>query len=205
VTSNVLVLYYAPRTRSVRIRWLFEELGLPYELRRVPFVPPSTGGFFSQATPGGKFPVLEDGDVTLGESGAILQYVLERYGDGRLAPSVGSPQRGPFLYWLHFAESTAFPPIGTMVWHLLYKQDAEQLPSVMEDARDRARITLDVVEHALAGREHLLGDFTAADVMMGFTVAAAKLFGLLDERFPKLSRYLARLEARPAFRAATAD
>jgi glutathione S-transferase len=201
----VLILYYAPRTRAVRIRWLLLELGLPHELRRVPFAPPSVGGFFSQATPGGKFPVLEDGDVTLGESGAILEYVLERHGGGRLAPPVGSRQRGAFLYWVHFAEATAFPPIGTLVWHTLYKQDAERLPSVMDDARERARTTLAVVERALDGRDHLLGDFSAADVMMGFTLEAAKLFGLLDERFPNLGQYLPRLEARPAFRSATAD
>ena len=102
----MLTLYYAPRTRAVRVRWLLEELGVPHELRRVPFVPP-TGGFFSQATPLGKFPVLVDGDVTIFESGAIVEYVLERYGQGRLAPAAGSPLRGPFLQWLHFAEATA--------------------------------------------------------------------------------------------------
>jgi glutathione S-transferase len=201
----MLTLYYAPRTRAVRIRWLFEELGLPYALRRVDFVAPSRGGFFSQATPGGKFPVLEDGDVTLGESGAILEYVLERYGDGRLAPPIGSPLRAPFLYWLHFAEATAFPPIGTLVWHTLYKQDADRLPTVVEDARSRARTTLDVVEQGLAGRVHLLGDaFSAADVMMGFTLMAADVFGLLVDS-PNLRAYLARLQERPAFRRATAD
>lgn len=202
----MLTLYYAPRTRSVRIRWLFEELGLPYELRRVAFTPPSQGGFFSQNIPGGKFPVLEDGDVTLAESGAILQYVLELYGGGRLAPPIGAPSRAPFLYWLHFAESTAFAPIGTMVWHTLYKQDAEQLPTVMDDARNRARTTLYVVERALVGREYLLGsEFSAADVMMGFTLEAADVFRLLDDRFPNLRAYLARLRARPAFRRAVAD
>src|SRR5262249_41812120 len=111
----MIVLYYAPRTRAVRIRWLLEELGLPYELRRVPFAAPQN--VFTQATPLGKFPVIEDGDVTIGESGAILEYVLERYGDGRLAPAIGSSLRGPFLQWVHFAESTAFPPLGTIVWH----------------------------------------------------------------------------------------
>jgi len=201
----VLILYYAPRTRAVRIRWLLEELGLPHELRRVPFAPP-TGGFFSQATPLGKFPVLEDGAVTIFESGAIVEYVLERWGAGRLAPPLGAPGRGPFLQWLHFAEATAFPPLGTIVWHTLYKQDAERLPSVIEDARSRARTTLGVVERALAGKEYLLGtEFSAADIMMGFTLEAAKALGVLDATLPNLAAYLARLEARPAFRRATAD
>jgi glutathione S-transferase len=201
----VIVLYYAPRTRSLRVRWLLEELGVPYELRRVAFEPP-TGGFFSQATPGGKFPVVEDGDVVVSESGAIVEYLCERYDDGRLAPPVGSPLRPRFLQWVHFAEATAFPPIGTIVWHTLYKQDAERLPTVIEDARARARTTLGVVERALEGRAHLLGDaFSAADVMMGFTLAAATAVGVLDDAFPALRAYLGRLAARPAFVRATAD
>src|SRR5262245_16580567 len=106
----MLRLYYAPRTRAVRIRWLLEELELPYEVQRVPFVVPS-GGFFAQATPSGKVPVLEDEGVPIGESGAILEYVVERYGNGRLAPPVGSPARGLYLQWIHFAEGTASVPL----------------------------------------------------------------------------------------------
>jgi glutathione S-transferase len=114
----MITLYYAPRTRAVRIRWLLEELELPYELRRVAFVSPSSG-FFVQTTPTRKLPAIEDGDVTVGESGAIIEYVLERYGDGRLAPPVGSPARAPYLQWLHFAEGTLSVPLSTILWHLL--------------------------------------------------------------------------------------
>ena len=147
-----------------------------------------------------------DGDVAIFESGAIVEYVLERYGQSRLAPAVGSPLRGPFLQWLHFAEATAFPPLGTIVWHVLYKQDAAAVPSVVDDARTRAHTTLEVAEHALAGKQYLLGDeFSAADVMMGFTLEAAKALGVLDASLSNLTAYLMRLEARPAFRRATVD
>lgn len=202
--DDMLVLYYAPRTRAVRVRWLLEELGLSHEIRRVAFVAPS-GGFFAQATPMGKLPVIEDGEVTIGESGAILEYVLERYGDGRLAPPVGSPARGRYLHWLHFAEGTLSVPLSTILWHLLYKGDAGELPVVIADARERAHTTLAVVERALEGCEYLAGEFSAADIMVGFTVGAARLLGVLDERHPNLVAYLARLEARPAFQRATAD
>jgi glutathione S-transferase len=131
--------------------------------------------------------------------------VLERYGGGRLAPAIGSPERGRYLYWLHFAEGTLSLPLSTILWHAFYKGDAAELPTVMADASERAHRTLMVVEEGLEGREHLAGDFSAADIMVGFTVAAARALGVLDSRHPNLQAYLARLEARPAFQRASAD
>jgi glutathione S-transferase len=197
----MITLYFAPRTRSVRVRWLLEELGLPYELRRVTFNVPKQA--FAQDTPLGKLPVIEDGEVTICESGAIVEYILERYGDGRLAPPVGSPLRGEFLQWVHFAEATVFPPLGVIVWHRLYKGDADQIPGVIESARERALAAIEFVARGLAGKTYLLGDeFSAADIMMGFTLLAARLLGVLDDGHPVLDPYLARLQARPAFQAA---
>ena len=197
----MVTLYYAPRTRAVRVRWLLEELGLPHELHRVTFKPPTKP--FTQDVPLGKIPVIQDGDVTICESGAIIEYILERYGNDRLAPAIGSPRRGEFLQWLHFAEATAFPPLGIIVWHTLFRQDADQVPSVIASARERADAALEFVEKALVGKTYLLGDeFSAADVMMGFTLAAARDLGVLDAGYPLLGAYLARLEARPAFRKA---
>jgi len=198
----MIVLYFAPRTRSIRVRWLLEELGLPYELRRVTFKPPQEK-VFSQDTPLGRLPVIEDGEVTICESGAIIQYILERYGDGRLAPPIGSPLRGEFLQWMYFAEASAFPPLGIIVRHSLYKRDADQVPGAIADARGRACTVLEFVEPALDGKDYLLGrEFSAADVMMGFTLVAARVLGVLDDTYPQLRRYLTRLQARPAFKVA---
>lgn len=200
-----LRLYYAPRTRAVRVRWLLEELALPYTLERVAFVAP-TGGFFAQATPSGKVPVLEDDGVAISESGAILEYIVDRYGDGRLAPPPGASARGPYLQWLHFAEGTASVPLSTILWHCFYKGDAEQVPSVVADARERAHTTLMVVERALEHSDYLPGpDFSAADIQLHFTIAAARALGVLDARHPRLHAYLERLETRPAFQRAIAD
>ena len=198
----MIKLYHAPRTRSFRIVWLLEELGLRYELETMTFVPPQTP--FAQASPFGKFPAIKDGDLTMFESGAILEYVIERYGHGRLAPAPGSALRGPYLQWLHFAEATAFPPIGEMVRHTIFKPESERIPAVVADARGRAQVTLGVLEKALGDKDYLIGDFSGADIMMGFTLVAAKLLGVLDDRFPNLQAYLARLEARPAFQKAAA-
>jgi len=194
----MLKLYYAPRTRSTRILWLLEELGLPYELERVDFRPTSDT-FFQQQTPTGKLPTIEDGDVVMCESGAIVEYILERYGEGRLAPAVGSPERAPFLQWLHFAESTAFPPLGIVVWLTRYRNDSEGHETIIADARERAVAGLEFLERGLGEKRYLLGDdFSAADVMMGFTLIAAQLLGVLDARYPALQAYAARLQERPA-------
>jgi len=197
----MIKLYHAPVSRSVRIYWLLEELGVPYRLEVVTFQIPKMP--FSQHTPLGKVPVLEDGDVVMLESGAILEYLIERYGQGKLAPAVGSPQRAAYLQWLHFAEATLFPPLGEIVRHTLFKPEAERIQAVVEDARARAEATLDVVERHFAGKEYLLGpDFSGADVMMGFTLLAAKRLRVLGDRYPNLEAYLARLQARPALQKA---
>jgi len=197
--GSMLTLYHSPMARSARIYWLLEELGLPYELRRVAFVAPERP--FSQATPTGKVPTLEDGDVTIFESGAILEWLLERHGGGRLAPPLGSPARARFLQWIHFAESTAFAGLGNIAWHRVNRKDADQLPVAMADYTAWATAALDVVEQALADGPYLLGDeFSGADVMVGYSVQIAQWFGLVGAEHPRVAAYLARLAARPAFR-----
>lgn len=199
-----LTLYFAPRTRAVRILWLLEELALPYRLERVAFVPTATR-FFVQATPTGKLPTLVDGEVVMAESGAIVEYLLERYGAGRLAPAPGTPARAAFLQWLHFAEATAFPPLGIVVWLTRYREDADKHGEIIADARGRARTTLEQVERTLEGRPYILGeDFSAADVMLGFTLWAARYLEALDDGLPNCTAYLDRLLARPAARLAFA-
>jgi glutathione S-transferase len=119
-----------------------------------------------------------------------------------LAPSPGTPERATFLQWLHFAESTAFPPLGIVVWLSRYRDDAADNAQLIADSRLRAAAVLGYVEQALDG-DYLVGDeFTAADVMMGFTLQAAALLGVLTDDFPKLQGYLARITDRDAFRRA---
>ena len=198
----MIKLYHAPLTRSIRVYWLLEELGIPYQLEVVQFSGQKSP--FGQSSPYGKVPALEDDGVTMIESGAILEYVLERYGNGRLAPQAGSPERAQYLQWLHFAEATATPPFGDIVRHTIFKPEAERIPAVVEDARRRAARTFAVVESALAGKDYLLGkEFSAADIMMGVTLLIARRLKCLDAAAcPNLVSYLARLEARPALQKA---
>jgi glutathione S-transferase len=136
--------------------WLLEELGLPYELHAAPLEPPAPRPF-AQKTPSGKVPTIEDDGVTIFESGAIVEYLLEKYGSQGLAPSVGSPLRGPFLQWVHFADATAFTGLGNIAWHTRFKEDAESVADALADYRGWAEASLDALERTLRDRDFLLG------------------------------------------------
>lgn len=196
-----LKLYAAPRTRSLRVAWLLEELGADYEVILSEFKP-TRSQFFIQQTPSGKYPTIDDDGVVLFESGAIVEYLLERHPGSALVPAAGSPAKGEWLQWLHFAESTAFPPLGIVIWLAVYRDDAAEHPALIEDARRRAATAFEILERRMAGRQWVAGDaFSAADITLGFTLLAARLLGVIAAD-SHLGRYLERLEARPAYRRA---
>jgi len=198
----MIVLHHAPFSRSVRVLWLLEELGVPYALTVHPMIAGTTP--FSQATPTGKVPTLEDGALVMFESIAIMEYLLDRYAEGRLAPARDAPEWGSFLQWLHFSESTAFPPLGYIARHSFALPEHERNAESEAENRLLAARVLAVPERVLGESAYLMGDdFTAADIAMGYTVGTAKLLGLL-EALPNLDTYFARLAGRAAFRRATA-
>jgi glutathione S-transferase len=199
----MLTLYHAPFSRSLRVRWLLEELGLPYRLELRSFAQLKSPEHLA-LHPLGKLPVLRDGELVLFESGAILQHLLERYGEGRLEPEPGTRERSLHWQWFHYAEATVTPPLGLIVRHTALLPEAERVPAVVEFARRGASDALGVVERALAGRSWLLPEFGAADVMMGYSVKLSSLLGLVGAATPDLRAYLARCEERPAWRRAVA-
>jgi glutathione S-transferase len=202
----MITLYHAQMTRSLRILWLLEELGLDYRLEKLDFL----GGdlqrpAYLSKNPLGKVPTIEDGDVRMFESGAITEYLVEKYGNGRLAPPPGTPQRAQYLQWLHWSEATAMPAMADFFQHTMLRPEGQRIPQVAEEAKQRIARWLAMLNDHLAGKQYLLGDeFSAADVMMGYTVQGAKFGGMVDDRFPHVAAYAARLEARPAFRKASA-
>jgi glutathione S-transferase len=194
-------LYHAPRTRSIRILWLLEELGLTYQLATVAFRPPRLS--FEQDTPLGKFPVIEDDGLVMSESGAILEYLIEKYGEGRLGPAAGSAVRARYLQWVHFAEATAMPPVNDITRHTLLLPEADRIARVADDGRARVANVLNVVERALAGNEYLVGhELSGADIMMGYFLMAAGMLGLVGAPHPNVAAYWNRLTARPALQRA---
>ena len=200
----MLRLYFAPLTRSIRIKWLLEELGLAHEI--IPRTFDRTAPGSGQDTPSGRYPVLYDGDTMLSESGAVVQYVLEKFGNGRLQPAVGSPERAAYLYWFHFSEATAAVPLNQYVGLAVYGGEADKYADIIARAREGTHRMLNLVENAIEGRSFLVGDsLSGADIMMGFTLWSARMLKLLDARHPETLRYLGELKSRPAFAKALAE
>lgn len=193
-------LYFAPNTRAVRVVWLLEELGLPYDLERYELGHPAMrSAEFQRIHPLGRVPVLEDGDTRLFESGAIIQYVLARYGDGRLVPATDDPNFGAFLQWFHFAEGMLMPPVNTIVVETVLLPEAKRTPVIAERAIKLLGKMLGAVEQGLADKEFLAGDFSAADIMTGHACSVAARFGADLSDKPNVAAYIERLKARPAF------
>lgn len=212
----MIVVHHLNNSRSQRVLWMLEELGLEYEIKRYQrdpktlLAPPE----LRAVHPLGKSPVITDGGLTLAESGAILEYLAERYGEGRMLPAAGTPERMRYTYWMHYAEGSAMPPL--LLKLVFDRMETAPMPFFLRPvARGIARRVkagfvqpqierhLDYMEAEL--RKHLwfAGEgFTAADIQMSFPVKAAATRGGLDERRPKLIEFLERIHARTAYRLA---
>jgi len=198
-------IYHAANTRSVRILWLFEELGLPYELERFNLGDPAMRSpEYRRIHPMGRVPALQDGDVTIYESGAIVQYVLAKYGNGRLVPAVSSPDFPTYLQWLHYAEGMLMPQVNVIVVETRFLPPDKRSPENLARATKLLTRMLEPVDAALAGREYLAGEFSGADIMTGHAcVISAKLGADLSDK-PNVAAYVERLKARPALQKAFA-
>ncbi|HXJ35753.1 MAG TPA: glutathione S-transferase family protein [Candidatus Eisenbacteria bacterium] len=203
----MITLYHSAQSRSVRPRWMLEEIGVPYDLRRVNLeAGEQKTPEFLKINPNGAVPALVDGEVKLFESGAISQYLADRFPEKRLAPPVGTPARGYYYQWIHFGLCTIEPPLLTIFLHTVAKPESERIPQLLEPARQQLRAALAVLDRALAGHTFLVGDdLTTGDVMVASTLAWAQMLGLLDASFPATAAYLGRLMGRSAFRRAMAD
>ncbi|MGR3802350.1 glutathione S-transferase family protein [Marinibacterium profundimaris] len=196
-------LHYAPGSRAVRVAWALEELGLDYDVARYALGSPEMRNpEFRRTHPMGRVPVLEDGGQVLFESGAIIQYLLARYGDGRLQPSVEDPEFGPYLQWFHYAEGMIMPPMNQIVVETRLLPEDRRSEVHAKRAVKLLGQMLTAVEAHMEGREFLAGAFSAADIMTGHAVIMAGRLGADMSGMPNLQGYGARLEARPAFQAA---
>ncbi|MBX3655896.1 MAG: glutathione S-transferase [Ramlibacter sp.] len=209
----MIVLHHLNNSRSQRVLWLLEELGLPYEIKRYErdrktmLAPPE----LRQVHPLGKSPVITEGDLTLAESGAILEYLIDTHGAGRLVPPPGTPERLRYRYWMHYAEGSAMPPL---LLKLVFDQiEKASMPffakpiarAIASKAKSsfilpNIRQHLDYLEAELGRASWFAGeDFTGADIQMSFPLEAAQARGGLGASRPKLMDFLQRIHSRPAY------
>ena len=194
-------LYHVPGSRSARVLWLLLELGIEHEVVRLSMADGSQRSpEYLAINPLGRVPSLEDEGQTFYESGAIVQYLLERYGDGRFEPPIGSPDRARYLQWFHWGEATLLPPVVTMNANRFVLRPEDRSEKAIDVARRQLARIFAVLESALEGRAFLVGDaFTAADLMVGYGVTLAQLVGELPDELPAVHGWLEGLAARPAY------
>ena len=199
----MLTLHFAPNSRAGRIVWLLEELGLPYEMNKMAFHPKDLKSDAHRARhPLGRVPVLDDGDVRLYESGAIVEYVLERHKNGGLKPAANDATFPAYLQWFHYCEGMVMPPVNTIVVQTLLLPPERRDETVLGQAQRLLGKALQPVDDALAGKDYLIGDFSAADIMLGHACFMSDRLGCVGEGMTNLKSYVERIKARPAFNTA---
>jgi glutathione S-transferase len=198
-------LYYVPKTRAARPRWVLEELGVEHELVRLDAAAGQTRTPEHLARhPLGHVPVLEDGPTRVFESAAICLHLADRHPDSRLAPRPGSPERALLYQWMFFGATEVEPPLGVMSGDRR-KPEGQRNPAAVAAARPLAEAAARVVDGALGRGPWLLGDtFTVGDVYLGSALMWGRLLGV-GEGLPALDAWIGRLRARPAYQRATAD
>lgn len=199
----MLTLHFAPNSRAGRIVWLLEELELPYEINKMAFHPKDLKSDEHRARhPLGRVPVLDDGDIRIYESGAIVEYVIERHKNGGLKPAVDDVLYPEFLQWFHYCEGMVMPPVNTIVVQTVLLPPDRRDETALGQAQRLLSKALAPVDEALAGRDYLIGDFSAADIMLGHACFMSNRLGCVSDDMPNLKAYVEKVVARPAFKTA---
>jgi len=199
----VLKLHFAPNSRAGRIVWLLEELGLEYEINKMAFHPKDLKSDEHRSRhPLGRIPVLEDGDLLLWESGAIVEYILERYENGGLKPPVDDARWPKYQQWFHYCEGMVMPPVNTIVVQTVLLPPDRRDETALKQAQKLLTRSLAPVDEALAGNDYLIGNFSAADVMLGHACFMSDRVGCVTDEMTNLKAYVERIAARPHFQTA---
>ncbi len=200
----MLTVHHLGKSQSERIVWLCEELGIPYELKnyardKVTMLAPPDYKALHHI---GAAPVITDGDVVLAESGAVVEYIIAKYGKGRLTLSADHPDFAPFLYWYHFANGTLQAGMGRLM--ILNRLKLAEDNPILAGSKARVDRAFDLIEARVKEAEYLAGStFTTADIMNGFSLTTMRYFQPYDlGRCPNIIKYLARIAARPAYQRA---
>ena len=201
----MLTLHFAPNSRAGRIVWLLEELDLPYELNRMDFHPKDLKSDEHRARhPLGRVPVLDDDEIRIWESGAIVEYILERHKSGGLKPAVDSDNYPAYLQWFHYCEGMVMPPVNTIVVQTVLLPPDRRDETALAQAQKLLTRALAPVDEGLTGKDYLIGDFSGADIMLGHACFMSNRLGCVTDEMTNLKGYVERVAARPAFQKAMA-
>ena len=199
----MLKVHFAPNSRAGRIIWLMEELELEYEVNVMPFSKEGLKSVEHRARHAlGRVPVLEDGEVMIFESGAIIEYVLTRHKEGGLKPKADSPEFPYYLQWFHYCEGMVMPPMNQIVVQTILLPPERRDENVLKQAKNLLTKSLMMVNANLADKEYLIGDFSAADLMLGHACYMSNRMGCVTDEMQHIKDYVARISARPAFKKA---
>ena len=199
----MLKVHFVAGTRAGRVVWLLEELGLEYEVNIMPFTKEGLKSAEHRSRHAlGRVPVLEDGDISIFESGAIIDYVLERHKNGGLKPSSDSSEFPFYLQWYHYCEGMVMPPMNQIVVQTILLPPDRRDETVLNQAKSLLTKSLAPVNENLSDKDYLIGDFSAADLMLGHSCFMANRLGCVSEEMQNIKDYVARINARPAFQKA---
>ena len=199
----MLKVHFAPNSRAGRIIWLLEELELPYEVNNMAFHPKDLkSDEHRKRHPLGRIPVLDDGDIRIYESGAIVEYVLERHKNGGLKPSTDDVLYPNYLQWFHYCEGMVMPPINTIVVQTILLPPDRRDETVLGQAQRLLTKSLAPVNEALEGNDYLIGNFSAADIMLGHACFMSNRMGCVPEEMTHLRQYVENISNRDAFKTA---
>ena len=192
----MIKLYLTPGTRAGRVAWLLEELNIQYDLEILPFTKEGLKSPEHRSRHAlGRVPVIEDGDISIFESGAIIQYIIDKYGDGRLKPDVNSDQYPYYLQWFHFCEGMVMPPMNQIVVQTVLLPPDRRDETVLNQAKNLLSKSLSPVNNFLDDKDYLIGEFSAADYM-------ANRLGCVNDEMTNIKKYVANIESRKAFQKA---
>ena len=201
----MLKLYLTPNTRAGRVAWLLEELEIEYELEILPFTKEGLKSPEHRARHAlGRVPVIEDGNISIFESGAIIQYILDKYDNKGLKPSTDSDQYPYYLQWFHYCEGMVMPPMNQIVVQTVLLPPERRDENVLNQATKLLSKALKPVDDFLMGKDYLIGDFSAADCMLGHSCYMSNKFGSVSDDMKNIKNYVSNIESRDAFQKAIA-
>ncbi len=204
---STLKLYYSPKTRSTRPRWLLEEMGIPYDLIRINLAEKQqkSAAYFA-IQPHGWVPALEDDGTVIFESAAVMGYLADKFPEKKMAPALGTKERALYWQWMMYGVATLEVPIMIYFGQTVHTPEVNRTKQIVEDSLNRFRASAEVLSSALTGKSFLVADtLSAADVLIGSLLFFAKALKMPLADYPVLVAYTEALKARPAFKKAIAD